>query len=274
MVLLPGRALECDPVRPRYIRCDGLQKLLALPCMQVKSKISSYDQPDINIEWRKAMKLASALALKVVWGLKHYANTWYNMTVYAQFNWKRRTQYHYAKYVFMDTPITPNIERCLYLFKAPFRWGRYLGLAIDPITTYPLFRDMALLEDGTPDVPFFKNLSEWSEPPDPQLYSASEWHLVTDWEEVVFTYNHNYTRCISWANHKDKIVTETTTGRTGVIKDILNPQRQSEWWDSTRRWTKYTVKRSQWMKILPLEYLIEVPDGRTFITTRKNLTGL
>ena len=274
MVLLPGRALECDPVRPRYIHCDGMQKLIALPCMSAATKISHYAEPDINVEWRRHCHLATALANKVVWGLKHYKNTWYLLRNYMQFNWKRRVTYHYAHYTFMDTPFTPNIHRCLYLFRAPFRWLSSKYDSMDCENLYPLFRDLDLLEDGTPDVAFSHNLWDWSTPPDPQFYTVEEWHLITHWEEATFYYDHDYLACIARHNHLDLVVTETSTGRTGVVKDIVNPQRQTEWWEPSLNHTKYTVKRSQWRKILPLEYLIQVPDGRTFTTTRRKLMGL
>jgi len=257
--------LECDPTRPRYIHCEGLQKLLALPCVSMRHHQAYPEDPAVCIQWRKAHKMTRDLVWKIVWQpvMGPFQN--YHAYTYAQFNWKTRTQYHFAKFIWWEGPEQIRMERCVYLFKWPFIWGPYSAFYPDPINVYTKFRGIPLLPDGTPDVPFSHNEWGWKFPPNPQLYTWQEWQIITDWEKQVFYYNHAHKSCVARYEWGGDFVTETTTGRTGFVLDILMPRRDTEWWDPELKFTKMTVRKDQWMKYRPLIFRVEAvfPPGWT-----------
>jgi len=214
--------------------------------------------PEICIEWRKAMQMSVALVPKVILNPSGpvFRNYW--VRTYAQFNWKTKTQYHFARFTESISPFEPLRERCVYLFKAPFRWGRFTAFHPDPINLYTLFRDHPLRPDGTPDVLFSNTWGAWEFPPDPMFYTPDEWKIVTDWEKVVFHYNHVYKVCVAKYEFLGATVTHTVTGQVGVVVDIFPPKRETEVWHPGTPTAKGAVLQKQWMKMLPLIFKVRV----------------
>jgi len=234
--------------------------------------MASPSDPEVCIEWRKAMQMAVGLVPKVILnpGGPVFRNYW--IKVWAQFNWKTKTQYHFAEFKEAISPFEPMRIRCVYLFKAPFRWGKFTAFHPDPINTYTRFRGIPLLEDGTPDVTFSHNWWTWTFPPDPRFYTHEEWKIVMDWEEKVFYYNHAQRRCVAWYEWLGVTVAQIETKRPVIVKDVLLPKRRKEMWDKGTEAEKIGVQKKYWMKWMPLRYVIELPDKTTYETTRKGFT--
>ena len=228
--------------------------------------------PDICIEWRKAMQLSEQLVSRIILNPSGPVFRNYFIKTYAQFNWKTKTQYHFAEYKELISPWDPPRYRCVYLFKAPFRWGKYSAFWPDPINLYTRFRDVPLRPDGTPDVLFHKTWWAWEFPPDPMFYTKEEWEIVTDWEEKVFRYDHDYKICTAEYELLGEIVTVIGTGKIGVVKEILPPRRKWELWDPGTPTEKRAVLKKQWMKSLPLRYRVQLPDNTYLEVTRRDIT--
>lgn len=249
-----------------------MRMLLALPCMATQTHIAYPSDPDVCIEWRKAMQMTARLVSRIILNPSGstYRNYW--TKTYAQFNWKLRTQYHFAEYTELISPYEPPRVTCLYLFKSPFRWGKPSPYYPDPINLYTRFKPQPLLPDGTPDVLFRKTWWAWSFPPDPMFYTPEEWAIVTKWEASVFYYNHAYKICTAKYQFLGETVTNTITGQVGVVVDVLPPEREGELWFPGTPTAKTAVLQKQWMKMLPLRYKVQMPDGSHFTVTRRYIT--
>lgn len=235
-----------------------MRKLLALPCMTAWTHMSYPSDPTICIEWRKAVQMAVSLVPKIILNPSGPVFRNYFVTPYAQFNWKLKTQYHFAEFKEFISPWDPPRLRCVYLFKSPFRWGKYSAFWPDPINLYTLFRDQPLLPDGTPDVLFSKSWWAWGFPPDPMFYTQEEWNIVTRWEKTVYHYNHKQRICVAMYEFEGERVTNTLTGQVGVVVGVAYPKREYETWHPGTPTAKGAVLQKLWMKMRPLIYKARV----------------
>jgi len=249
-----------------------MKKILALPCNAAKNYRVIPPDDGTAVEWRKAMLMTQSLAERVVPHPGPWMKLHFETHTYATFNWKKRVQYHFARYRFWPDVFAPPEERCLFLFKAPFRWGKLTWWFPDPTNAYPLFRPLDLLNDMTPNVMFAHNWYGWTFPPATELYTDEEWKLVTEWERVVFHYNHEYKRCIARHDFLDRTVTIIGTDKVGVVKEILLPKREMELWNPGTPGEKWAVLKKQWMKSLPIRYRVQTPDKIDFLVTRRDIS--
>jgi len=246
-----------------------MDKLLALPCMQVWTNMSYPDNMEYCKDWREAVQLAKSLVPKIILNPSGPVFRNYFLTPYAQFNWKLRTQYHFCRYKEFLSPWDPPRFRCVYLGKVPFRWSKGGGDWPEPINVYPLFKGIKMLEDGTPDVLFKNSWWGWSFPPDPMFYTGDEWKTVTDWEKIVFVYNHRRAICIAKYDMEGKHVRHTITGQVGEVVDVLRGKRETELWNPGTPSERRAVLQKHWMKMRPLSYKVQMADKEYFYAPRK-----
>lgn len=264
--------MECDPVKPQYVHCGGMWRVFALPCTRLASHWLTSPDPAVAVHWKKAHDLAYKLADRVVPHPTPEQPLFYTINVYAQFKWKNRKQSHFAQYTYWPAPPpAPPETRCVHLFTSAFKWTKPTLTYPDPYNIYPRFQGLKLREDGTPDVTFWMLDYHWSFPPDPRLYTPEEWQTIKAWEGLVFYYDHQLKICTAKHDYLGVYVTETRTGRTGIVVDIRPPERVSQVWETVDGVDIMGINKKQWNKSLPLIYIVRMADGNDFETTRRSL---
>lgn len=246
-----------------------MHKLLSMPCQIVQRESTVVDDPDVCIAWRKAMETAEAYKPKII-GKDIFGKVpFHYLRVYAAFNWKLRTQYHYAEYEYWPNMAKPPKFRCLYLFKAPFFWSEYIPMTPDPIRAFPLFQEVNLNRDGTPmaAIPMITTYG-WARP-DHWSFTDDELRNIGEWEKITSYYNYQQYICVGKYDYLNKFGTITKTGEKGKIVDVRPPDRDYELWDTTRPGGGLVATIKHWLKIRALRYVLELPDGSKRITTLK-----
>jgi len=249
-----------------------MHAVFGLPCSKVGSHMAYPDDPEMCVAWRKACKLAHDLADMVVPHTKDM-RLFYITQVYAQFKWKTRKQSHFAQYTYWPfPPPAPSARRCVHLFTGAFKWTKPQQMYPDPYQQFPRFTDIKLREDGTPDVTFWMQEWHWSAPVDPRLYTSEEWATIKAWESAMFYYDHELRICTAKHDYLGMWVTETKTGRSGTVVDIRLPRRVTQIWDTVDGVDIMGINKKQWMKSMPLRYIVHIPDNGTFETTWRAIT--
>ena len=197
MIITKIGGLECDPLKVSRISCEGMKLLLYLPC--VKSNLIKAISSDttINIEARKAYRLAESLLPKIVPKSPGGGLEWYLFRVSQSFNWKQKAQYNFAEYTFTKFPLYEVERTCVYLGRAPFVWSKYNDTAPEPVNVYSRFKDIPMNPDGSPALRIPSSAPTY-EPITPLWpYNDEELKLISNWQQAINYYDRELKACIA-----------------------------------------------------------------------------
>lgn len=248
-----------------------MHAVFALPCTRNTTKMSCTGDEGWAVDWYKAVMLAQRLADKAVPLDARGFRCGYLLNVYALFKWKTKKQSHFAQYTYWPHPLDPPKYRCVHLFTSSFHWNAVQNEFPCPYQQFPKFQGLKLREDGTPDVTFWMPQWHWKAPMDPALYTTIEWATIINWEKANFYYDHALKICTAKYDYLNQWVTETRTGRSGIVRNIGAPNRGIENWSLLPGTPIYGPTKKQWMKSLPLIFTVRMANQQEFKTTRRSI---